>query len=65
MNATFQVPADDITVGMNIIPEGRKLPLEVVTAEKHYINGFRNLGCYGKGFSVHAVKTGSMVTVVQ
>lgn len=63
MNAKIQIPAENITVGMKIIPAGRKQAIEVITADNFAHADRFQFGCMGKGFTVQGAKRGEMVTV--
>lgn len=63
MNATTQIPAEDIKPGMKIIPTGKKKAVEVISADNWTQAGRYQFGLMGKGFSVFGAETGSLVTV--
>lgn len=63
VNAKTQVLAENVTVGMKIIPAGRKKALEVIMADNFAHADHFAFGCMGQGFTVQGAKRGEYVTV--
>ena len=55
------IAVQNLEAGMNVILEGRKQAVEVLTIDNFGNAGLYKIGHYGKGFNVTALPAGTMV----
>jgi hypothetical protein len=55
------IAVENLEAGMMIIPEGRKLAVEVMSVDNWGNADLYKIGHYGKGFNVTAVPAGTLV----
>lgn len=55
------IAVENLEVGMMIIPEGRKRPVEVMSVDNWGNESLYKIGHYGQGFNVTAVPAGTMI----
>ena len=55
------IAVENLEAGMNIILEGRKLAVEVLSVDNFGNADLYKIGHYGKGFNVTAVPAGTMI----
>ena len=55
------IAVENLEAGMMIIPEGRKLAVEVMSVDNWGNASLYKIGHYGKGFNVTAVPAGTMI----